>query len=503
MTVVGRGLDLVLALIGATAWSLTAFFLVSRFVSPTAGGLLALGSVPVRSRLRDQRASAGRAQPQPLCRTLPALQAHDHVRAPAPALGAGPAHVVVALDVMGVRLMRVQPQRDLGLRDLPGGRLASTVRRCPRECEAPSTIGCRHGCDTLIESHRRGVAQLGQSAWFGTKRPAVRIRAPRPSEARSIHPTLQRVIYISRRIVGRREADGRGGLIGLLEIRRRKVQFALIALVVTLISYLVLMINGLGVGLNELAGSALKSWDADAIAYSDQSGLSVIRSELSDEAVQRIGSSQNVEEWAALGYVAANYRDADGVINSAAFIGYDPGTIGEPTVTDGRVLVAGEGNQLLADKSFLKAAGLKIGDRVEVSQRLTQREFTIAGEIDEGAFFFQPAVYVLRSTWQEMKYGSSTGVPSASIVLLKGDRLPGTESAGFEVVDKTTAFANIEGVSGQQSTVTALRWFGYIIGALVIGVFFYVLTIQKVPQIGVLKAIGASDVYVFSSSWSR
>ena len=39
--------------------------------------------------------------------------------------------------------------------------------------------------------------------------------------------------------------------IGLLEMRRRKLQFVLIALVVTLISYLVLMINGLGVGLND------------------------------------------------------------------------------------------------------------------------------------------------------------------------------------------------------------------------------------------------------------
>ncbi|MGB4864241.1 MAG: hypothetical protein WBO97_17425, partial [Tepidiformaceae bacterium] len=62
-----------------------------------------------------------------------------------------------------------------------------------------------------------------------------------------------------------------------MEIRRRKVQFALIAVVVTLIAYLVLMINGLGVGLNQLAGSALLNFNADAIAYSDSADLSVIR----------------------------------------------------------------------------------------------------------------------------------------------------------------------------------------------------------------------------------
>ena len=51
-------------------------------------------------------------------------------------------------------------------------------------------------------------------------------------------------------------------MIGLLKVRRRKFQFALITLIVTLISYLVLMINGLGVGLNDSAGSALRNFDA-------------------------------------------------------------------------------------------------------------------------------------------------------------------------------------------------------------------------------------------------
>ncbi|MEZ4523800.1 MAG: hypothetical protein R3A46_19510 [Thermomicrobiales bacterium] len=49
-------------------------------------------------------------------------------------------------------------------------------------------------------------------------------------------------------------------MIGLLEIRRRKLQFTLIAAVFALVAYLVLMITGLGIGLSELAGSARLMW---------------------------------------------------------------------------------------------------------------------------------------------------------------------------------------------------------------------------------------------------
>lgn len=287
-------------------------------------------------------------------------------------------------------------------------------------------------------------------------------------------------------------------MIGLMEIRRRKLQFVLIALIVTLISYLVLMINGLGVGLNEQAGSALKSFDANAIAYSDRAGLSVIRSELSTELVQRIAQESGAKESAPLGYVAANYQKKDGGIKSAAFLGFDPGTIAEPKVVDGRTLTPDDANAVLADKSFLKYADLKVGDTVTVSVRLVQKEYQIVGEIDEGSFFFQPSVYLLRSSWQELKYGATgQDQPAASVVLLKGSGLAGNSGQGWQAVSKSTAFANIEGVQGQQSTIQALRVFGYLIGGLVIGVFFYVLTLQKIGQIGVLKAVGASSFFLF------
>lgn len=287
-------------------------------------------------------------------------------------------------------------------------------------------------------------------------------------------------------------------MIGVLEIRRRRLQFALIALIVTLISYLVLMINGLGVGLNEQAGSALRSFDADAIAYSDRAGLSVIRSELSQDQIDRITATSGAEVAAPVGYMAANYRKEDGEIESAAFLGFDPGTIAQPKVVEGRTLTPDDADGLLVDRSFLRYSGLDVGDTVTISVRLVERDFRIVGATNEGAFFFQPSVYLLRNTWQELKYGMvDERTPNASIVLLKGDALAGTAGDGWQSVSKTTAFANIEGVSGQQSTVQALRAFGYLIGGLVIGVFFYVLTLQKIGQIGMLKAVGASSFFLF------
>lgn len=137
--------------------------------------------------------------------------------------------------------------------------------------------------------------------------------------------------YIDRRPTGvvALPAHSTDMMIGPIEIRRRKFQFLLIAVIVTLISYLVLMINGLGVGLNALAGSALKNFDADAIAYADEAGLSVFRSELRKETIDRIATDPRVKAAAPLGYVAANYKTSDGKVKSAAFLGIDPGSVAD------------------------------------------------------------------------------------------------------------------------------------------------------------------------------
>ena len=63
---------------------------------------------------------------------------------------------------------------------------------------------------------------------------------------------------------------------------------------------------------------------------------------------------------------------------------------------------------------------------------------------------------------------------------------------GVEAVDRETAYENTPGYTEQQSTLNTQNGFALLIGVLVIGGFFQIQTLQKVGQIGMLKAIGAA-----------
>jgi putative ABC transport system permease protein len=68
--------------------------------------------------------------------------------------------------------------------------------------------------------------------------------------------------------------------------------------------------------------------------------------------------------------------------------------------------------------------------------------------------------------------------------------------SGIEVIDRKTAYENTPGYTEQQSTLNTQNAFALLIGVLVIGGFFQIQTLQKVPQIGMLKAIGTPNAIV-------
>ena len=64
---------------------------------------------------------------------------------------------------------------------------------------------------------------------------------------------------------------------------------------------------------------------------------------------------------------------------------------------------------------------------------------------------------------------------------------------GVELADPVTTYTATQGFSDMQAIIDVQQRFVLIIVMLVIGSFFQIQTLQKVAQIGMLKAIGASD----------
>ena len=284
-------------------------------------------------------------------------------------------------------------------------------------------------------------------------------------------------------------------MLALIEIRRRKLQFGFVTGVVALIAYLIIMVTGLGLGLNEAAGTALLNLNGDHLAYASNSNLSVIRSRLSESDVAEIQALPAADRATPVGYVAAVIEYGPEESDTAAIIGVIPGSFAEPRVVDGVPIVGP--TDILIDRSWTRVAGTRVGDTLALPVGFETRAFTVVGIVDQGYFFFQPAMYVDIASWRDLIYqGEAIEQPAASLVLLQGRDLDGARGKGWRIVTKQEGFNNIEGVQAQQSTVDALRYMGLLIGAMVIGVFFYVITLQKVSLLGILKAIGAPGLYL-------
>ena len=287
-------------------------------------------------------------------------------------------------------------------------------------------------------------------------------------------------------------------MLALQEIRRKKLQFGLISLIVGLVVYLLVMISALGSGLLSAMSGAVNSFDADLVVFSADSNDSFLRSELTAsqrDAIAEVGGATG-----GIGYMAATAQE-DSLTEDVALFGFEPGSIAEPAVRSGRAL-AREG-EILIDRGLSRSSGLKVGDQITMRNALIAYNFTIVGEVDEGQFLGLPSAYVLLDKWREMRYpGQGEDAPAASVILARGhaDDLGARIEAAVpntSVLSKSEAISAIGGVTEQERVVMAIELFGFVIGALVIGSFFFVLTMQRAYEIAIVKALGASSWYVF------
>lgn len=308
------------------------------------------------------------------------------------------------------------------------------------------------------------------------------------------------------------------GYLAVKEIWRNRGRFLLVSMVIALITLLVLFIAALGEGLGNGNREYLSKLDAQLIVYQAKSDFLIQGSRLDRD---RIAAVRRVEGVADAGMLAtanaAIILPGDLKPLKVALLGIEPGRPGEPQVVKGRQLGTDLAKEAIIDRNTALRSKLAVGDMltIRVTQG-TEDEFyklRVVGISDGQQYGLQPSIFVPFNTWDRVRPKSEAEINSTNLVgnviLVKLDNPTQVEEVSQKLtaqVDKietatlNTAIQALPGYSAQQSTLNTQGSFTLFIGILVIGGFFQIQILQKIAQIGVLKAIGTTNAVVAASS---
>lgn len=302
--------------------------------------------------------------------------------------------------------------------------------------------------------------------------------------------------------------------LALKELWRKRGRYFLVSLVIALITLLVVFLAALGEGLGSGNKEYLSKLEGELVLYQDLANLNVSASQLGRSTMNDIRRLPGIADAGSIGTSAVFITyEGSPERESVSLIGVEPGHPGEPAVREGQQLSSLRANEAIIGRNVARRTGLGVGDTVvvNVTQGTVDEQYPlqIVGVSDGQQYFLQPSVIVPLYTWDRIRpgpvSGSAGGELTYNVVNVKLADPQQVETAiqtlesnisGVEVVDRVSAYEAAPGYLEQQSTINTQRGFTLLIGILVVGGFFQIQTLQKVGQVGMLKALGASNLVV-------
>jgi putative ABC transport system permease protein len=308
-----------------------------------------------------------------------------------------------------------------------------------------------------------------------------------------------------------------GFYLAIKEVWRNRGRFLLISMVIALITTLVLFIAALAEGLAQANREYLSKVNAELFVYQKDVDTLIPTSRIGRSKINDILRVEGVQEVGALGFATGTLIVSNGkpTIN-VSLIGVEPNSPGMPPVFSGRSINTNKGNEVVIESQTADRYGIRIGNEIFIKtiQGTKEKYFTlqVVGLTDGQQYSFAPSMFIPFKTWDQIRpQALRAGTPGeliSNIIVVKLKNPEETKSVaerilnqvdGIEVVDKKSAIEAIPGYRVQQSTFNTQQFFTLFIGVLVIGGFFQIQLLQKVPLIGVLKAIGASNHVIATS----
>ena len=278
--------------------------------------------------------------------------------------------------------------------------------------------------------------------------------------------------------------------LAINEIKDAKLRYSLIAGLLTLVSYLMFFLSGLAFGLIDQNRSSIDHWGADTVLLSSEANKTIGLSNLKLSDKESL-SADNVEPFSQMVTAAMTKKNSnEDVKQKVSIFGVNNGSFLIPSVIQGRTFESK--NEVVIEKSLSEKEGYSIGDTIKTAN--SEIDLKIVGYTEKSRFNVAPVIYMNINDFQVLKYGDKKSIdnPIINAFVVKGE-LKDYDSSIFQKVSVADFITEIPGYSAQILTFGLMIGFLIVISAIIIGIFMYVLTIQKTPVFGIMKAQGISN----------
>lgn len=316
--------------------------------------------------------------------------------------------------------------------------------------------------------------------------------------------------------------------LAIKEMKKEKARFLLIISIFILISYLVYFLVGLANGLAVDNRTAVDQWEASHVILADGSNKNISSS--------MIDQAQLEEDLEGIDYYLVNLSRSAAYKNGSeedrntidiSLIGMDETSKYFPEIIEGDL--PSEEKDAVASLSLKLEEGMAIGDELKLS--MNGSIFKIVGFTEDYKYNVSPVIYtkladsstasIIYSPVEEdtentqenlqnipedvdAQSGPTPGVPkrvSAGLVNFSENDSSKIESLdeSYDVITKEEFIKEIPGYYAQLLTFGLMVIFLIIIAAIVLGVFLYIVTIQKKDIFGIMKIQGISNQYISKS----
>ncbi len=268
------------------------------------------------------------------------------------------------------------------------------------------------------------------------------------------------------------------------EIRRNKLKFGLIIGVLTMISYLLFLLSGLANGLINMNKEGIDKWQADAIVLNKDANQTVQQSVFNKKDIENKYKKQATLK--QTGEIVSNGHQKDNVL----VFGVEKSSFLVPSLIEGHK--ATKDNEVLADET-LKNKGFKIGDTLTLSQ--SDEKLHIVGFTESAKYNASPVIFTNDATIAKIN-PRLTGDKINAVVVRDTNWKDKKLNQELEAVSINEFIENLPGYKPQNLTLNFMISFLFVISATVIGIFLYVMTLQKTSLFGILKAQGFTNGYL-------